>query len=177
MPKAAFMRSSHLATLAPMILVALSGCATPVDGPSLAPRAVERFTAAPPTPEPTPPPIQDDASEQQRIAALVAQARDGDARFQAQLAAADPIVVQGASATMGSEAWVQAQQALSRAENMRTTVSQSLADLDALQIATVQNGNGTVTSPVLGDAISEVATIDVSEDRALQVLRDRLSAP
>lgn len=122
-------------------------------------------------------PIREDLPEQQRIAALIAQARDGDAQFQVRLETAGRMVAQTSGAPIGSEAWVQAQQALSRAESVRSLVSQSLADLDTLQIAAAQKSTGPEALAMLENAVGEVAAMDVREDQALQSLRERLSVP
>jgi hypothetical protein len=172
------MRMSRPLAPLPIALFALSGCTMTANEPSLAPRAIERMSASEPAaPQPEAPPLPEDASQQQRVAALVARARDGDARFQQQQTAANRLISAGSGAPLGSEAWVQAQEALSRAENLRTIVTQSLADLDSLQIAAAQNGAGPESAGMLNDAVREVAAIDAREEQALQTLRDRLSAP
>lgn len=145
--------------------------------PSLAPRAVEQLIAQTPTPQPPPPPIPENAPQQQRIAALLAQARDGDARFKAQLVITEQLAKTGANAPTGSEAWVQAQQALSRLEDTRSPIAQSLADLDALQIAAAQNGIAEDSAELLNDAINEVMAIDRSEEEALRSLKRGFTAP
>lgn len=171
------MHSLRTAGILLPVLLAISGCAMTPSGPSLAPRAVEQLTAQAPTPQPLPPPIPEDASQQQRVAALLAQARDGNARFKAQLATAEQLAETGVSAPMGGEAWVQAQEALSRVEDARSPIAQSLADLDALQIAAAQNGIAPDSAQLLADAVNEVTALDRSEDEALRSLRSRFSAP
>lgn len=149
-----------------------------VDHPSLAPRAVEQFTATEPSPPPPPQPaIPEDASRQERAAALVARAREADARFRERLAEAQGAVASGSGAAVGSEAWVQAQQAVSRTEAYRAPVAQSLADLDALQISTAETGIGPDAGASLAAALSDVASIDAEQDRAITSLRERLSSP
>lgn len=161
-----------------MLPLFLSGCVAPADHPSLAPRAVEQFTTIEPTPPPpAEPAIPEDASRQQRVTALVAQARETDTRFRQHLAEAQGAVANGTGAAIGSEAWVQAQQAVSRADVARASVTQNLADLNALQISSAETGVGTETGSVLAAALDEVGSIAAAEDQAIAKLAGRLAAP
>ncbi|MGE3747748.1 MAG: hypothetical protein AB7G25_18845, partial [Sphingomonadaceae bacterium] len=84
------------------ILPLADACSTAVDHPSLAPRAVERFTVAVPETAPAAPtatPTQPaNASLQQRVAALAAQARQADLRFRERLSETEQRVETGGSA-------------------------------------------------------------------------------
>ena len=116
-----------------LLLAALcTACAAPGPYPSLEPREVERRYADG-DPEPVPTPVADDAAIAVRIAGLVAQARAGDAAFEEALAVASPLVARAGAP--GSDSWVAAQQAVSRAERARAPTVQALADLDAYAIA------------------------------------------
>ena len=161
------------------ILPLAGACSTAVDHPSLAPRAVERFTVAVPETAPAAPtatPAQPaNASLQQRVAALAAQARQADLRFRERLSETEQRVETGGSATPGSETWVQAQAAISSLEMLRAPVSVSLADLDALQIAAAEEGAGT-ESPVLS-AIQEVEIIEAAQRASIDALRARIANP
>lgn len=126
---------------------------------------------------PLSPVIPENASEQGRAAALTAQARSGDIRFREGLNDARGAVTRGAGASPGSENWVQAQEALSRADALRTSVTESLADLDALQIAGAQSGMGVDTNAAFTSAIADVGTIDATEREAIRALESQLSAP
>lgn len=155
-----------------------SGCSTAVDHPSLAPRAVERFTVAEPEPPVTPAPsLPADASRQERAAALTTQARDADGLFRQRLGDTEVSVAKGASAALGSEAWVIAQEAVSSLATLHEQVSRSLADLDAIQIAAVEEGIGADAETVLGAAITEVAAIEASQRASIDALRARLIDP
>lgn len=156
----------------------LTGGCSAVDHPSLAPRAIERFTAQEPA-APVPPPVilPENASQQTRAAALGAQAREADARFRANLAEIRSIVANGAGTASGSEAWVQAQQALSRAEALREPISQSHSDLDALQIAAAEAGAGTETEIAIQSALGEVVAIESRQAKAMASLRSGLISP
>jgi hypothetical protein len=175
------MAKQPLPSLVPVISAALlGGCtATTVDHPSLAPRAVERFTVAEPEAAPSPPPVAlpDDASRQERAAVLAAQAQAADARFRAGLAEAEAAIGNGSGAAPGSEAWVQAQQALSRIETLREPVSRTLADLDALQIAAAETGIGTGAEAAFTATLQDVIAIDTREQETIATLRDRLATP
>jgi hypothetical protein len=165
-----------LCPLAAFLFVA--GCSAAVDHPSLAQREVERLSATEATPPPPPPvAIPEDASLQERTAALVARARTADAHFNEALSAAHGAISGSAGASPGSENWVQAQQALSRADTLRTPVTESLADLAAMQITAAQSGLGADTSAALSTAISDVSAIDTNEREAIRALENRLSAP
>ena len=115
-----------------LLLAALSGgCAAPGPYPSLEPREVERRYAEG-DPEPVPTPVADDASIAARIADFAARARAGDAAFEQAVAAARPLVARAGAP--GTDGWVAAQQAVSRAEAARAPTIQALADLDAYAI-------------------------------------------
>jgi hypothetical protein len=167
--------------VAPLIcLVFASGCSTPVDHPSLAPRAIEQFTVVEPEPAATPapaPPLPADASRQERAAALTAQARDADILFRQHLAQTEESVAKGASAAPGSEAWVAAQKAVSSLETLHEQVSRSLADLDAIQIAAVEEGIGSGAESAVSGAIQELEAMEAAQRASIDALRARLASP
>ena len=111
-----------------------------------------------------------DADRAARIAALIDRANGADARFQTELAETRGSVGVASGAAVGSEAWVVAQQAISRADARRTAVSESLADLDRMQIDGPE-------SQALDQALASVSALEQGERSALLALRDRLSAP
>jgi len=159
-------------------LSGLGGCSTVADHPSLAPRAIERFTTTKPAPAPPPPAaLPEDASRQERAGLLLAQAIESDARFQERLAEVRTVVASGSGAAPGSEAWVQAQQAISRIETLREPVSRTLADLDQLQIDAAQAGIGTEAEGQLASAIQKVASIDARQEEEIAALRERVLNP
>jgi hypothetical protein len=114
-----------------VLALLLAACAAEGDFPSLEPRAVERELAQ--TDPAPPPPLADDPALAGRVAELAAEARRGEAEFEAALPAARSAVA-GAGAA-GGEAWIEAQQALSRLEAARGATVRALADLDALALA------------------------------------------
>jgi len=179
MPKAAAMTKAALRSILAMAgLSGLGGCSTVADHPSLAPRAIERFTTTEPAPAPPPPAaLPEDASRQERAGLLLAQAIESDARFQERLAEVRTVVASGSGAAPGSEAWVQAQQAISRIETLREPVSRTLADLDQLQIDAAQAGIGTEAEGELASAIQKVASIDARQEEEIAALRERVLNP
>jgi hypothetical protein len=115
----------------PALLLALAGCAEQGDFPSLAPRPVERelpgADLAPPEAV-----IPDDPQLPARLAPLVAAGRRGQAEFDREVAAARAAV--GRAGAAGSDSWVEAQQAISRAEAARSATAKAISDLDALAV-------------------------------------------
>lgn len=123
------MRPSALLSILP--LVAAAGCAAPGPYPSLAPREAERLYASG-DPVRVAPDAPDRAGLASRIAALLAEGRSGNARFEEALGSARSLASRAGSP--GSESWIAAQQALSRAEAARAATVGALADLDALAV-------------------------------------------
>jgi hypothetical protein len=123
--------------LAPCLLACAlaTGCAAPGPFPSLEPREVERIYAEG-DPERPPPVIADDPAIAARVAALVAEGRGADGAFDRAIAAARPLV--GRAGAAGSEGWIAAQQAISRAEAARAPTVRALADLDGFAVAEAQ---------------------------------------
>ncbi|QAY75450.1 hypothetical protein [Sphingosinicella sp. BN140058] len=118
-------------------LLLAAGCAAPGPFPSLAPRPAEALYASG-DPERVPVPAPDRPAIASRIAEFAAAARAGDAAFGEAVAAARPIV--GRAGGAGSDSWVAAQQAVSRAQTGRSATLRALADLDAFAIAQAAEG-------------------------------------
>jgi len=150
--------------LAPLASVA--GCAPPGPYPSLAPRPIEQALAATDVEQPARP-LADDPALPGRIAALTGQARHGGTAFEAALAAARAAV--GKAGAAGSDGWIQAQQALSRAEAARETTLRALADLDAL--APAQANARPLSAADLARLEAAVAEVQALADRQ----RDQLA--
>ncbi len=112
----------------------LAGCATSsgedAGYPSLARRPIERAVAVPvPPPAPAATLAADIAAD---IAALVARSRSANATFTAEAGTARQRVTAARGAATGSENWVVAQLAISRADAARTDTRAALADIDAI---------------------------------------------
>jgi hypothetical protein len=116
-----------LAVLA--IAALLTGCAPEGEFPSLALRPIE---AEDPREEPvrTPPVVAADPALRAQAAALLGQAREGERAFAAAYTRAAPLA--RAAGTPGTESWVAAQEAISRAEAARAGATRALGDLDRL---------------------------------------------
>jgi hypothetical protein len=105
------------------------GCTRDGEFPSLEPRAIELED---PLEEPvrTLPAVAADPALRARALELLAEARRGDREFEAALG---PATAAARSAgAPGSESWVVAQQAITRAEAARAPTMQALAELDRL---------------------------------------------
>jgi hypothetical protein len=120
---------------------ALAGCAAPGPYPSLAPRPIEKALGEPGVP-PVVAPLPDDPSVAAKLASLVDEARAGDAEFRAALPAAAKAV--RAAGAVGSDSWIEAQQAVSRAETAEMRTTRALADLDRFA---VDQANARAVSP------------------------------
>ena len=164
------MSRAHLLSLA--LLPGLSACAAPGPYPSLEPREVERRYAAG-DPERVPTPAPDLPALQGSVAGLLAEGRRGDTAFESALAAARPLVARAGAA--GSESWIAAQQALSRAEAARAPTVQAIADLDAY--AADQTAKGPLSPQDAERVASATAQLQEMADRqhaALASLRSAL---
>ena len=156
--------------------LAVAGCAAPGPYPSLAVRDVEaRYAAAAEAEaEAAPlPVIPADAALAERIQTLIAQAAAGQAAFAAEFPAARAAAARAGSA--GGEAWIAAQQAISRTEAARTPTARALGDLDALVLReAVAAELSAADYALLTEAIERVAALRNAQDAALQVLKAAL---
>jgi hypothetical protein len=121
---------------ASMAALLLGGCASSVNGnyPSLAKRPIEeRFAVVETAPLPPPGPAPADVAG--KLAQWRADAAAAESAFAAARGAAETAVSAAAGAPVASEAWIAAQQALSRLAVVRGPVVVALADADGLYIA------------------------------------------
>jgi hypothetical protein len=152
----------------------LTACAAPVlQAPSLAPRAAEAIDPRAPVPEPQLSTVVDRALALQ-LAALIAQAEAGDARFRAAVPEA-----QQAAASAGpreSESWVVAQQALSALVAARGAVTRALGDIDELSATRIQRLGSIAAADIraIQAAAGRVAEIDRREAALIDQLQARL---
>lgn len=158
----------------PVLLASLAGCAANGPFPSLAPRPIEQALAND-TPAPPPPLIPSDPAVSARIEALERRARAGDRAFTPALATARAAVGNGGAA--GSEGWVAAQLAVSRAQAERGETTAALGELNALAVSLAA-----ATPPAsqidLARAVAtleEVKGIAGAQEAALAALTRRLS--
>jgi hypothetical protein len=106
----------------------LGGCATGGEFPSLAPRPVEQLSFEEPIK--VDPPVAADPALSGRAGAILAEARAADGEFEQAYARALPLV--RAAGPAGSDAWIQAQEAISRVEAARIGTTSALSELDLL---------------------------------------------
>jgi len=121
---------AHVVRAGALAAAALAaGCTPKGEFPSLALRPIE---AEDPLAEPvrSPPVVAVDPALRERAADLLALARRGESAFDAAYRPA--AAAARAAGAPGSESWVVAQQAISRAEAARAPTMQALAELDRL---------------------------------------------
>lgn len=125
-------RSLFLAATATVFLTSACATSSMGDGPSLAKRPYEgRFDGPLEAKLVTPPgPLPADLTG--RLARWQADAAKGEADFAGERGEAERLVRAASGAAVGSEAWVVAQQALSRLIAQRAPSTQALADIDRL---------------------------------------------
>jgi hypothetical protein len=126
----------------PLLLAAfasLAACAADGPYPSLAERPAEREFAEEAARGPAAPAtLPDDPALAERVAALTAEARRGEAEFEAAYAAAAAAAAR--AGVPGSDGWVEAQQGLSRASAEQARTTRALAELDQFALARTQTG-------------------------------------
>jgi hypothetical protein len=145
-------RAALLAALAGALL---AGCVTEGPFPSLAPRPDERLAIEEPVREA--PSVADDPAVRARIAALLAEARQGDRTFEADYGAAARA---GARAgPVGSNGWIEAQQALSRVEAARGRTGDAAAELHQLALERADQPLSAADRQALDDAVAEADRI------------------
>ena len=122
-----------------MLLLALSGCASPTARyPSLLPRAIELRDDSEPVRA-----VADaapDAALDAKIAELQVALAESSATFTAARTRADPLTEAAHGAAIGSDAWLNAQAALSGLDGARAETLAALADFDRLAIDRAQAG-------------------------------------
>ena len=154
-------------------LLALAGCATGGEFPSLAPRPVEQLSFEEPVR--VDPPVAADPALRARANAFVAAARGGERAFETSYGEALPRVRSAGAA--GSDSWVQAQEAISRVEASRAITSSALADLEVwLTEISAQPVNAELWAEIEQDRAAIAALAD-AQTRRLNALRASISQP
>ncbi|MFN3726791.1 MAG: hypothetical protein ACK4SZ_10860 [Allosphingosinicella sp.] len=148
----------------------VAGCASGGDFPSLAPRPVEQLSMEEPIR--VDPPVAPDPAFRSQVADLLARARAGDAAFERAYARAAPLA--RASGSAGSDSWVQAQEAISRAEVARTETTVALADLDRLAIKRADVPTNESDHSALMEAREFAQALANDQHRRLESLRSSL---
>ena len=162
--------------LVPCILIPCAlaaGCATGGEFPSLAPRPVEQLAFEEPIK--VDPPVAADPALRGRAAALLAEARAGDGAFEQAYAQGLPLV--RASGSAGSDAWLIAQEAISRAEAATVGTSRALAELDLLLAEQSDDPTNRSVWAELESAREAVEAMSADQRRRLALLKGSVSPP
>ena len=152
----------------------LTGCSTPNgDIPSLEPRAAERIdprvpVERPPNDRPVSPGLA------ARLEVLIAQARAGEAGFEAAIAAARR-TADGAGARE-TESWIVAQEALSAAVAAREPAAMAISEIDSIaaELLIAQGGLAPADLAAIENASQIVGTISRSQADAVTAVQARL---
>lgn len=147
----------------------IAGCAMSdvSAGPSLERRPVERqlpVVVAQPASPALPPEVN--ATVQEAVAGLTADARRGDVAFQAALAENRATVLAGIGAADGSEDWARANVALSRIDVARGPTMLALAELDRLTLERLDAG-AQGDAELLAGAQAQVAALAEAQTAAM----------
>jgi len=154
-------------------LLLLAGCASSNAPPSLLPRPAE---AIDPRVEVVRPmndrPVNAELAS--RLAALVGQARDGDAAFGPAAAQAQRLA--SAAGAPHSESWIAAQEALSRAVAAKNATARALGDIDSLGGDRLQTNGGLAPSDLAAvkQASAEVSAIDQRQFEEIKAIQAAL---
>lgn len=159
-------------SIAAAIAAFAAGCVAPGPFPSLAPREAERGISVE-DPVRERPDVPEDPALAQRTAALLADARRGEAAFVAALGPAEATA--GRAGAQGSESWIAAQQAVSAAEAARAPTVTALAELDALTLERAGMATNQAQFEALLAAIGEAQRLSDGQQRRLEAVRARIS--
>ena len=161
-------------TIALAATATLSGCTVPGGTPpSLMPRAAEAIDPRVPVVRP----MNDrpvDPALAGKLAALVSEARGGEAAFRPAAAEAERLA--GAAGPAHSDSWVVAQEALSRAVAARAPTARALGDIDALGADALAEKRGLAPADLaaIKDAAAEVAALDQRQAETIAAIQRRL---
>jgi hypothetical protein len=156
--------------LALMLAACLAGCASRGNYPSLAPRPAERedWTEEPVHAAPA---VTNDAALRTRIAALLAEAREGARAFEADRPAAERAAAH--SGAEGSDGWIEAQQAISRLQASRGKTDDAVTELHQLRVARSGQPTSTADLAALDAAIEEAGAIAERQQRQMDRVNPR----
>jgi len=160
----------RLPALAALLAACLAGCVSHGPFPSLAPRPAEQedWTEEPVHAAPA---AAEDQALRARIAALVAEAREGGRAFEADLPATERAAAHSGAAE--SDAWVEAQQAISRLEASRGRTMDAAAELHQLRLARTAQPTASTDLAALDAAIEAVNAIAERQQRVMDRINRR----
>ncbi|MBC2778008.1 hypothetical protein [Parasphingopyxis marina] len=154
-------------------LLALISCAGPEgEPPSLGPRPVEGILDAP-VYAIAPVPSADDPALAARIDGLVAQAEQGEQAFLAAYPAAQSAIAAASNAAVESEAWIEANLAISALGNAGSPTTTALGELDGIFAEQAASGEPAETAR-LAAARDRVATLHAGQAARYDALNGRL---
>ena len=157
-----------------LTLLTLAACTTPGGPyPSLQPRAGEAVDPRLPVDRP----INDrpvTPALASRLAELVAQARQGDAAFEAAAAGAERLAA--AAGVPQSEGWIAAQEALTAALAAAGPTRAALGDIDGIGASALQTQGGIAPNDLaaIKSAGAEVGAIDRRQAARIKAIQQRL---
>lgn len=156
------------------LLCLTAACAADGSFPSLAQRPAEKaFAAERDAPDPVAQQAEADPALVRQAREHVARAEAGRGAFEAAYQAAAALAAR--AGPEGSETWVQAQQAVSRAISAETETGRAMADLDQLAAARASAGTlGDGDAAALRDASARVQAIAEAQAERLRGLEARL---
>jgi len=153
--------------------MALAGCASSAAPPSLLPRPAEAIdprvdVVRPMNDRPV------NASLAGQLAALVSQARSGDAAFGPAAAEAQRLATSAGAPQ--SESWIAAEEALSRAVAAKEATARALGDIDSLGGDRLQANSGMAPSDLAAvqQASAEVFAIDQRQSDTIKSIQAAL---
>ena len=165
---------SRLLLASPVAALLLAGCVAEDGFPSLALRPAELDLS---TEEPVRPAVEvpSDPALRARVAELLRLAAEGEQSFSAAIGPAEAAV--RAAGAVGSDGWVEAQQAVSRLETAREPTTRALAELDQLSLQRAETATNGEDFAALNGAVEEAGRIAASQEQRLQRLQARLPNP
>lgn len=157
-----------------LLAIALTACtATTATEPSLARREAEGIDPRIPIVN-APATDPADAALQERVAALLAQARAAERDYEAALPRARDLVA--AAGPAQSESWIAAQLAVSELQRLRGPAISAAADLDAMRSTQARSGTAALASELelVEQAAAELRAINERLAASQDALADRL---
>ena len=145
----------------------LAGCVSEGPFPSLAPRPDERLAIEEPVREA--PQVPDDSALRVRINRLLGEARAGDAAFERDFEAAARAASRAGAE--GSDSWIDAEQAFSRAEASRLRATDAATELHQLALARAAEPTSPGDLAALEAAIAQVDGIVAAQQARLNRIR------
>jgi len=165
------MRSLPLFALAALV-AALAGCTQSPDAyPSLLPRPIEKQSLA--EPERPAQAATPDATLDARIAEFTASLTTGNRQFAAAAQEAEAKVAVARGVPEGSDAWLDAQTALSALESLRAPLLIALSDLEAIAIE--RGKAGQPPYPALDSAITAADAMTTAQADRIGALEAALA--